>query len=140
MAWLGGNGALLAADEAGMVDQLQSNVEAMQLCTAYYISHAYTEVRTASRSSREKISQGIMSPHWPHKRAGLLCIQQTSCAGLRFRGLTLVDWQHQWQSPRIVRSLDIVHQVHTCEEHNVLQTAHVLNCPDLCFGGFLQGC
>ncbi|KAK9919051.1 hypothetical protein WJX75_009025 [Coccomyxa subellipsoidea] len=46
MAWLGGNGALLAADEAGMVDQLQSNVEAMQLCTAYYISHAYTEVLT----------------------------------------------------------------------------------------------
>ena len=54
MAWLGGNGALLAADEAGMVDQLQSNVEAMQLCTAYYISHAYTEVRTASCSSRGK--------------------------------------------------------------------------------------
>ena len=140
MAWLGGNGSLLAADEAGMVDQLQSNVEAMQLCTAYYISHAYTEVRTASCSSREIISQEFMSPYRPQKRAGLRYIQQTSCAGLRFRGLTLVDWQHQWQSPRIVGSLDLVHQEHTCEEHNVLQTAHVLNCPNLSFRGFLQGC
>lgn len=45
MSWAGGNACALAADLAALVEQVQANVEAVQLCTAYYTSHAYTQVR-----------------------------------------------------------------------------------------------
>ncbi|EIE19042.1 hypothetical protein COCSUDRAFT_59526 [Coccomyxa subellipsoidea C-169] len=46
MSWAGGNACALAADLAALVEQVQANVEAVQLCTAYYTSHAYTQVLT----------------------------------------------------------------------------------------------
>ena len=45
VTWVGGNGSLVTADLTTLVDQAHSNIEAIQLCTAYYISHAYTQVR-----------------------------------------------------------------------------------------------
>ena len=45
VTWVRGNGSLIAFNLADMVEQAQSNIEAIQLCTAFYISHAYNKVR-----------------------------------------------------------------------------------------------
>ncbi len=53
---MAGDGSLLPADIVPMVEQAHSNVEAIQLCTAYYISHAYAEVRHTSSDSSGMIA------------------------------------------------------------------------------------
>jgi hypothetical protein len=46
-----GNSSVLAADLVALVERLQSNVETVQLCAAYYVSHAYTQVRNLDCNS-----------------------------------------------------------------------------------------
>jgi hypothetical protein len=52
VSWIGGSGSLsvAAADLTGLVEQVQANVESVQLCTAYYLSHAYVKVSTFNAS------------------------------------------------------------------------------------------
>ncbi|BDA45165.1 hypothetical protein COCOBI_06-6460 [Coccomyxa sp. Obi] len=52
-AWVPGSSKLTADLQlAALVEQIHSNVEAIQLCTAFYISHAYIEILTPLQRAR----------------------------------------------------------------------------------------
>ncbi len=63
-AWVPGSSKLAADLQlAALVEQIHSNVEAIQLCTAFYISHAYIEVIIHQVTSLSCLKKQPRSPH-----------------------------------------------------------------------------
>lgn len=63
-AWVPGSSKLAADLQlAALVEQIHSNVEAIQLCTAFYISHAYIEVGSCFYPNDPVQGPHMCSPH-----------------------------------------------------------------------------